>query len=63
MLVVLAPLKPVSTQFLHHFSSSKKVAKKNEFMMSCPRLYVESIETLRGQGRKKMLLSLPKELF
>ena len=32
-------------------------------MMSCTRIYVKSTETLIGQVREMMLLSLPKELF
>ena len=32
-------------------------------MMSCTRIYLESTETMMGQGRNKRLLSLPKELF
>ena len=31
--------------------------------MSCTRLYVESTEILKGQGREKRLLSLPEEWF
>ena len=32
-------------------------------MMLCTKMYVESTETLMGQGREKRLLILPKELF
>ena len=37
--------------------------KKDENMMSCYRLYVESTETLMGQRSKKRLLSLQKGKF
>ena len=52
-------------QYLQDFYSifHLKNSKKGKNMMSCTRLYVYSTETLMVQGRKKRLLSLPKELF
>ena len=58
------PFWPFLYQDLHNFYSifhHLQKQQKDENMMSCPRLYVESTETLMGQGRKKRLLSLPKE--
>ena len=43
-MVRFAPFVLGSTQLLHHFVGSKKVAKKKEIMMSCTRLYVGSTE-------------------
>ena len=49
---------------LHNFYSifvGLKGSKKDENMMSCTRLYVESTETQLDKGRKRRILSLPKE--
>ena len=60
--ICFGPFLPGSTHFLQHFQDIKK-QPKNENMMPCTRLYLESTETLMVQGSKTRLLILPKGLF